>query len=158
MKIKNFVVLGLLLVWLLVGGGCSSIRTGDNLFETLTVPLGLNAHYTDINITIGLSDCVAEVWEGNVMICRERDKRTHKLIKPYETFVRRLGDAFVRQSVQLKVIIYDPTKSRVRYWSVRSFPVYPRGVNMINWNFFVRNGRITDQTDGSGGGWLFGFY
>lgn len=151
---KNFVILGLLvLVSLLSSGGCGSVRTGDNSFEYGTFPLGSNASQTKIiiaNYTSGLMD----VYWDNVKINREADKRTYKPIRPGEIFVYTNNTAWVGENVSLNVQIWDITHNRIIGYGNEIFPVhFQRGVVSINWTFYQKNGKISSDVQyGYGGG------
>lgn len=158
MKTKNFVILTVMLVGLLVGGGCGSIRTGDNSFQYGTFPLGGNASSTKIiiaNYTSGLMD----VYWDNVKINREADKRTYKPIRPGEIFVYENNTAWVGEQVALNVQIWDITHSRIIGYGEEVFPVhFMRGVVSINWIFREENGRIRNYIKSGGYGYGgFGF-
>jgi len=152
MKIKNFVILGLLVIGVLVGGGCGAVRTGDNSFEYGTFPLGGNASSTKIiiaNYTSGLMD----VYWDNVKINREADKRTYKPIKPGEIFVYVNNTAWVGETVAINVQIWDISHSRIIGYGNEVFPVhFQRGVVSINWTFRQEGNRIRNYVQYPYGG------
>lgn len=158
MKSKNLVVLGLVTLTVLIGGGCSSIKTGDNSFQYGTFPLGGNASSTKIiisNYTSGLMD----VYWDNVKINREADKRTYKPIRPGEIFVYENNTAWVGEQVALNVQIWDPTHSRIIGDGSRVFPVhFRRGVVSINWTFREESGHIRNYIKSGYGYGGFGSY
>lgn len=136
MKIRNFVVLGLFVVAVLVGSGCGSIiKTGGNSFVYGTFPLGANASSTKIiivNQTRGLLD----VFWDEVQINLREDRTTPKPIGPGEIFRFENNTAWVGETVCLNVQVWDSTHSRIIGHGSRIFPVhFRRGVVSINWIF-----------------------
>lgn len=155
MKIRNFVILGIVAV-LLLGTGCGSIQTGDNSFKYGTFPLGGNASSTKIiiaNYTSGLMD----VYWDNVKINREKDKETYKPIRPGEIFVFENNTAWVGEQVSLNVQIWDIPHSRIIGYGNEIFHInIRRGVVSINWTFREEGGRIRSYIDYGGYGGGFG--
>lgn len=158
MKIKNFVILSVVVV-LFFGGGCASIKTGDNSFEYGTFPLGGNASATKIIISNNTSGLMDVFWD-NVKINREKDRMTYKPIKPGEIFLYANNTAWVGETVVLTVQIWDKTHSRLIYSRSETFPVhFQRGVVSISWVFYVDHGnrKIRNDVDyrGLGGGFWY---
>lgn len=150
---KNFVILGLLVVIVLVGGGCGTVKTGDNSFRYGTFPFGRNASQTKIIIANYTTGVMYVYWD-NVIINREADKETYKPVRPGEIFVYENNTPWVGEQVSLSVQVRDITDSRLLGYGSRIFPVnIGRGMISINWTFYEEGGSIRNRVESGYGGY-----
>ena len=136
MKTKNFVILGLLVIGVLVGNGCASMREGEGYFEAYTPVLGQgasNSHFIFDNRSHNILEIVIN---GKTLVWHKTNKP--RQVGPWGTFRISLGTAFTGGSCSIIVRMWDPSHSRVVYSSSQGFPLYTRGGDITTtWTFWT---------------------
>ncbi|MEK7150297.1 MAG: hypothetical protein AAB736_01695 [Patescibacteria group bacterium] len=160
---KNFMISGLLLAGLLIGGGCASVHkgvypNGNQFYEFGTFPLGGNAKSsTVLNIVNSAQNVKIQIfWDG--------EEITSGPLSPHKILTYRNNTAWVGEQVNLMAQLWDMSLSRAigemhsvtltmnfGYWGVAS----------NNWTFIQEGGRVRSKTYGPsfgeyGGGFGFG--
>jgi len=164
MKIKNFVILKVVLICLFVGSGCGSITkgvftNGNQYYNFGTFGLGGNMKSsTVLNIVNSTRNAKIQVfWDG--------EEITSGPLLPHKILTYRNNTAWVGEQVNLMAQVWDMSLSRTignmhsvtltmnfGYWGVAS----------NNWTFIEEGGRVRSKTYGpsfgvySGGGFGFG--
>lgn len=157
---KNFVILGLLLVGLLIGG-CASTPRGHNFYK-VDGYLGSNGFSsTEIIFTNKVPKSVAYIYWGGVPLCvvKGGPKNTLGLVtREMFNFQYNSPPYYGNDGLSLSVEFMDETESRSLNQEPISeiFPVFSRYCGTYNWNFWVEDGRIRSKIQSSGSGWYGG--
>ncbi|MBU6431654.1 MAG: hypothetical protein KGJ58_03830 [Patescibacteria group bacterium] len=153
----NFVVLGLLVFGLLIGGGCASIREGEDYFEAFTPVIGQGAT-TVFFIFDNRSPNILEINVNAQKLCWKGTNKPRQ-VQPFGSFRIALGTPWVGRSVSLIVHMWDPSHSRIIYSTSQGFPLYTRGGDITTtWSFWMEGGQGRDHWETVGGNLFGGFY
>lgn len=161
---KNFAILGLLLVGVLVEGGCGSYimcsgkdRLGNVRLVSGTRGLGSNAFYGTLTIDNG-SPYPFYVYQGGHVISVASDKQTPVMTDPGGHFYTEDNGAFIGGVETFTLVFRDKTDSRTI--ATISLSCYMRvGGGVVNnvWSVNKKGGRIYVDTSYSISG-RFGGY
>lgn len=157
MKMKNFVIFGLvMLVAMLAGGGCSIVKTGKDAngihyFNYGTPEIIGNASSTSITI-INATNGIIDVFWGRALINVLEDKQTRSPVLPGEMLVFGNNTGWVGEQVSLVARIRDGNDSRNLGFVSEIFQIhYQRGVVSINWIIKTKNGKFIGEVNEIGG-------
>lgn len=162
---KNFVILGVMLAGLLVGGGCASVTkgvysNGNQFYNFGTFPLGGNAmSSTVLNIVNSTQNTAIQVfWDG--------EEITSGPLLPHKILTYRNNTAWVGEQVNLMAqpwnMAFERTIGNMQSVTL-TMNFYRGGVLSNNWTFTgSESGGIRSETYGPsfgayiGGGFGFG--
>lgn len=162
---KNFVIFGLVIFGLLIGGGCASVhkgvyQNGNQYYDFGTFPLGSNAmSSTVLNIVNSTRNAKIQIfWDGAEI--------TSGPLSPHKILTYRNNTAWVGEQVNLMAQIWDMSLSRTigNMPSVTLTMNFYRGVLSNNWTFIEEGGQVVSKTYGPsfgayiGGGGRFGMW
>ena len=159
--IKNFVILGVMLVGLSVGSGCSTTTRGHNFYRTDGF-LGRNEFSsTKVIFTNKVKRSVAYLYWDDMPLCIVRGGPRNTIGLSYgEKFRFEYNSPWAEAGgLSLSVEFMDETESRSLNNEIFSevFPVFYRQVGTYNWNFWDEKGRIHWKTQSFSGGGYGGF-
>lgn len=150
---KNFLIVGLVVISLLIGTGCGSYvmssgkdRFGNVHLTTGSPVWGRNEFFGTLKI-INNTSYPFYVFQGAYVVSRESDKKTETMVGPHAHFYTEDNGVLVGGGSSWIVSFRDPTGTRtVREFSYDFTMRIPGGVINNTWEFWEEKGQIIWKT------------